>query len=351
MDSGDHGRNTISMAAINFYKLSDEDKRTVYNQTGERAGLPAYAIEKDWWVVQVLKVIFEMEVGEHLLFKGGTSLSKAWGLIDRFSEDIDLALNREYLGFDSGLISKNQVRKLRVASFQYITEIFEEDLKKALLSAGYETLTLSYENLGDGDQDPVSILVQYPAIIEHPPYIKPRIKVEIGSRSLKDPYSDRSFRTILGSVFSDKSYADEHVTITCINPERTYLEKLFLLHEEFQKPEEKIRVARLSRHLYDLYQISNSDYKYKAYDPQLISSIISHRERFSGMKGVDYNSHYPPNLDPIPPEKYIEDWKVDYREMQDQMIPGESPSFEDIIERVREDVKEFNELKIEKNGQ
>lgn len=335
------------MAAIDFYKLSEDDRRTIFATAGERAGLPAYAIEKDWWVSQTLRAIYQMDVGPNLLFKGGTSLSKAWKLINRFSEDIDLALNREFLGFDSGMISKTQVRKLRTSSFEYITKTYSKDLKNALHENGFDALTFEYENLGDGDQDPVSILINYPAIIKHPEYIQPRIKVEIGSRSLKNPYSNRSFTSIIGNSFSDKPFADSPITIPCINPERTYLEKLFLLHEEFQKPEHKIRVDRLSRHLYDLYHISKSDYKKNAHDSKLISDIITHRERFNGMKGVDYQSHYPPNLNPIPPDQYTSAWKADYKKMQNEMIPGESPSFEELITHIKEEVREFNKLKIE----
>ena len=301
-------------------------------------------------MVQALRTIFQMDVGAQLLFKGGTSLSKAWGLINRFSEDIDLALNREYLGFTSGLISKSQVSKLRTKSFKYITEEFKPELEKTLYGAGFDALTFDYENLRNGDQDPISILVQYPAVIEHPDYIKPRVKVEIGSRSLKDPYTDRSFKSIISEVFSDKTYADDDITIPCINPERTYLEKMFLLHEEFQKSENKVRVDRLSRHLYDLHEISKSEYKAKAFDSKLISDIIAHRERFNGMSTVDYNSHFPPNLNPIPPEKYIAAWKDDYKKMQDEMIPGDSPSFEKIIDKIKEDIAEFNELEINRPG-
>ena len=133
------------MAAIDFYNLKDAEKTTIYNTAGEREGLPAYAIEKDWWVVQTLRIIFQMDVGQHLLFKGGTSLSKAWGLINRFSEDIDLALNREYLEFDSGLISKSQVSKLRTKSFEYITETFYKDLKTAFATSGIDNVSFDYE--------------------------------------------------------------------------------------------------------------------------------------------------------------------------------------------------------------
>lgn len=334
------------MSYLDFHKAKKEEKLLVFQEASKQLQLPAYAIEKDWWVVQTLRVIFQMEIGEHLLFKGGTSLSKAWGLINRFSEDIDLSLNRGFLGFGSGLISKSQVRKLRTTSFEYITEQFNNDFKTAMHRAGFDALTFDYENLGDGDQDPVSILVEYPAIIKHPEYIQPRVKVEIGGRSLKDPYSGRSFSSIIGKQFSDRPFADSAITIPCVNPERTYLEKLFLLHEEFQKPEEKVRVDRLSRHLYDLYQISQSEYKVKAHNPILISEIITHRERYSGMKGVDYKTHFPPNLNPIPPDAYIAAWKVDYRKMQEEMIPGDSPSFDDLIVNVKRAVSEFNNLKV-----
>ena len=92
------------MDSINFHTLNKQDKLQIIKQVAERQNLQYFAIEKDWWVTQTLNIIFHLDFAKHLLFKGGTSLSKAWHLISRFSEDIDLALNREYLGFDGGLI-------------------------------------------------------------------------------------------------------------------------------------------------------------------------------------------------------------------------------------------------------
>ena len=80
--------------------IADETKRNAYIQVAEKSGMSAFTVEKDWWVVQTLSVIFGMEVGQHLVFKGGTSLSKAWKLIERFSEDIDLAIDRDFFGYD-----------------------------------------------------------------------------------------------------------------------------------------------------------------------------------------------------------------------------------------------------------
>ena len=244
------------------------------------------------------------------------------------------------------MISKTQVRKLRIASFEYITEKFRLDLEVAFKNEGIDNLMYEYENLGDGDQDPISLIIIYPNVLEYPEYIAPRVKVEIGSRSMKDSYSDRSITSIIGETFPDRPYADSSITIPCINPERTYLEKLFLLHEEFQKPEEKIRVNRLSRHLYDIFRISQSEFKGRAFDPELIKTIISHRARFNNMKGVDYNSHYPPNLHPIPPEKHLKAWGEDYKTMQTSMIHGESPSFQELLDHVENETNEYNKLKF-----
>jgi len=334
------------MGAFNFYSLSKEDKLEAIEQVAEKHDLQLFAVEKDWWVTQTLAIIFEMDVAKHLLFKGGTSLSKAWHLINRFSEDIDLALSREYLGFDGGLISKSQVKKLRQKSFEFVTTAFYNSLQKAFKDKGYTDVSFDFENLGDGDQDPVSILIYYPAITQYSKYILPRVKVELGSRSLKDPFSNCNLQSFVGEQYQSLPFADTSITIPCVNPERTFLEKLFLLHEEFQKSQEKIRVSRLSRHLYDIVKIYQSVHRKKAYDVKLIESIIKHRERFNGMRGVDYNTLYPPNLNPTPPEKILKIWEADYKTMQTHMIPEESPSFAKLLQIVKQAAKEYNTLNI-----
>lgn len=335
------------MSYLNVYNAEPDEKLFIFKDAGKKYNLPDHSVEKDWWVVQTLRVIFNMPAGKHLLFKGGTSLSKAWKILNRFSEDIDLALNREYLGFDSGLISKSQVRKLRSKSFQFITGTFKDDLKSAFDSVGMKEVQVEFENLGDGDQDPISILVFYPHVTGHPEYIDPRVKVEIGSRSLKDPFTNCSFQSMVGESFPDMPLTDEEITIPCINPERTFLEKLFLLHEEFQKPARKIRVNRLSRHLYDIHVIAQSKYRKRAFDPALIKNIITHRERFNKVKGVDYKMLYPPRLNALPPKGVVEAWKQDYLRMRDQMIYGKSPDFDELIQSVQNQIDTYNRIKTE----
>lgn len=268
---------------------------------------------------------------------------------DNFSEDIDLVLNREYLGFDSGRISRSQVKKLREKSFEFVTNEFYELLQKGFHEKGYSEVTFGFEDLGNGDQDPVSILIHYPAVTQHSEYVLPRVKVELGSRSLKDPFTNCEIVSFVAEQFPERPFTDTPISIPCVNPERTFLEKLFLLHEEFQRPVDKIRVERLSRHLYDVTKIFNSEHISKVFDQNLIVSIIKHRERFNNMRGVDYNTLYPPNLNPIPPEQLLNLWEADYKTMQTSMIPEESPDFSDLLSIVKEATERYNALTFEQS--
>ena len=113
-----------------WFKLPIQTRKNIFNEISNKTGLPPAAVEKDWWVVRTLELVFQMDIAPHTVFKGGTSLSKAWGLIDRFSEDIDLALERSFLGFP-GKLSNSQVKKLREKSCEYISQTFSPNLHEA----------------------------------------------------------------------------------------------------------------------------------------------------------------------------------------------------------------------------
>ncbi len=333
------------MGYLDFYKLRFSEKKDIFNIVEYSTGLPPFAVEKDWWVVRTLEIIFETEIAPHLVFKGGTSLTKAWGLIDRFSEDLDLALDKSFLGFSEELTRKKEVNKLRRASYKYVSESFYPQLQEAFKAKGFEDVNINIGEVQSTDQDPLILEIYYPSLTEQSDYVQPRVLVEVGSRSLREPFSERSIQSDIGREFSDRSFADDPITVPTVNPERTYLEKLFLLHEEFQRPQEKIRVDRLSRHLYDIYQIAQTEYGQKAIeDVELYRSIVTHRKTYSPFSGVDYASHFPPNLNPIPPDEIISKWEQDYRIMQTQMIYGESLPFEKLIDEISQIAASINKL-------
>lgn len=317
-----------------WFVIPESTKRNAYIQIAEKTGMAAFAVEKDWWVVQTLSIIFEMEVGQHLVFKGGTSLSKAWKLIERFSEDIDLAIDRKFLGFE-GELSKNQRTELRKAASRYVAETFFDELQKKFQKKGLLGVTFELVETNDSDQDPRIIEIYYPNVIETPGYIQPRILVEMGCRSLREPFSVQTFASLVDEEYTNSSFTQIPINVPTVKPERTFLEKIFLLHEEFHKPIEKIRVDRLSRHLYDVYQLAKTDFAITALkDAALYETIVNHRHKFTRVGGVNYNNHQPQTINPIPIPEVMEAWKTDYKTMQEQMIYVDSPSFEEIIDEL-----------------
>lgn len=329
-----------------WLKLSDDTKKNIFSEISDKTGLPAVAIEKDWWVVKTLEVVFNTEITEHTVFKGGTSLSKAWGLIERFSEDIDLALDRKFLGFDKEM-SGSQVKKLRKHSFSYISEKYFPLLQKAYEDYGLHDVKIKLTEPTSSDQDPLIIEVYYPGLVAKSEYIQSRVLIEIGSRSLKEPFTIRNFKTMVGEYFKEKPFADSAVSIPTVNPERTFLEKIFLLHEEFQKPEEKIKVNRLSRHLYDVERMMDTEYGEKALsDTKLYRHIVEHRRTITPVRGIDYANHTPDKINPVPPDNLLDVWEKDYEQMQKNMIYGESIPFDKLVERIRELKRKINEIII-----
>src|SRR5690606_8359025 len=128
-------RKPFNMSEITFYTISREDRSALCQNVEAITGIPAYAVEKDWWVTETLRIIFGMEVAKQLVFKGGTSLSKAWQLIERFSEDIDLAIDRSFFGY-AGDLSKGQRTRLRKETSTYITNVFYPELAKKFKEKG-----------------------------------------------------------------------------------------------------------------------------------------------------------------------------------------------------------------------
>lgn len=318
-----------------WFKLPDETRLRIFTEAGRSLGLLPFAVEKDWWVVHTLTVIYTMDCAGSLVFKGGTSLSKGWNLIQRFSEDIDLALDREYLGF-SGELQNADVRRLRRKSYEYLTETFTPELQKKFAEVGFTEVTIKYREVPNHDQDPMVIEVYYSKLTEKDTYLKPGVLVEVGSRSLQEPFTDRSFVTMVAENYPGQPYSDKPITIPTVNPERTFLEKIFLLHEEFQKAEDKRRVEGLSRHLYDIEILSRTEFSETALkDAVLYNTIVMHRSKFSRISGVDFVNHSPDKIAFVPPEHVLPDWETDYNEMKENMIYGEALPFSELIEKLR----------------
>lgn len=322
------------MMKINFYTLDLSEKKAIFEAIAENKRMTAFSVEKDWWVSRTLEIIFQMEISKFLVFKGGTSLSKAWKLIDRFSEDIDLSIDRTFFFPNQKEWSKREITKLRKEASKFISESFLESLKIEFSKRKYE-VEFKLIASTDSDQDPRIIEIYYPNVIStNSTYILPKILLEIGCRSLREPNNIQKFGSLVDEHFSEREFSTELFEITTVLPERTFLEKLFLLHEEFHRPIQKIRVDRLSRHLYDIYHLYQVGIGSKAVrDKELYETIVQHRYTFTRIGGVDYNSHHPNTLDPIPIAEILGEWRKDYTSMLNEMIYEENPpSFEQLMD-------------------
>lgn len=320
-----------------FSTLGDEEKKMLFARASEQTKLSAQVIEKDWWVTIVLQLLSQSSSADYLSFKGGTSLSKAWGLIDRFSEDADLALDHTFFGIDN--TSRSQRLKLRKESRQFITETLSLELSDALGvlgCSGYtvEPVTTVRDKAIDGDKDPTTILVKYkslyPSLLS---YLQPAVKIEISCLSMKEPVALRNLSSFVSQCVPALEQDDVFVMNTVL-PTRTFLEKAFLLNEEFQR--DHPRSFRMSRHLYDLERMMDTEYGQLALsDRTLYQSIVQHRREYYCLKYVDYDSNNPDRIMICPPDSLLPDWRADYETMQQSFIYGKSLPFDSLIDRIR----------------
>ena len=322
-----------------YANLTEEQQLKVLDQANAMIGQDPQTIEKDWWVTQVLRVLFAQPYAEHLSFKGGTSLSKAWNLIERFSEDIDIAISREYLGF-SGELSRTQVSdKLRRASCSFVRERMQNDVREGLLALGIgaEKFNVHVDITSVTTTDPEVIFVDYQSALPNSEYIAHTVKVEVSGRSMHDPVQTVALQSQIDSILPLSSIVQPSFAVSVVRPERTFLEKVMLLHEEFAKPTEEVRTNRMSRHLYDLERMMKTDIAERALqDKALYRTIVEHRRKFIGLKGFDYDTLYPQTISLEIPADVLHLWRKDYEQMQESMIYGDSLPFDELMENIRQ---------------
>lgn len=321
-----------------FLTLTKEQRATVFERVGASVGLPMQAVEKDFWVTVILQAVFSLPVAQHLIFKGGTSLSKAWGLISRFSEDIDLAVNPMALGAAEGDLTKKQIKKLRKASSLFVSEQLTPMLCAKINEMGMSAfLNIEAQPNGEGDNtypEPRQIYIRYQSVFEKPStYLRPDVVLEVSARSLIEPAMPTHVSCILADYIPIQSACDA-VVHTAI-PAKTMVEKMFLLHELFSVPGHGTRAERKSRHLYDLYQMMQQDFAQEAItNDALWESIRHHREVFTSVQGVDYSGDVRQRICLLPREDIVAIWQSDYETMRSSMIHGSAPTWDELIEQI-----------------
>lgn len=334
-----------------FLKLPVDRRRNFTDQAQTRLGLQAASIEKDFWVCWTLRELFGLPgCGTHLTFKGGTSLSKGWGLIKRFSEDIDVVLDRDFLGFGGAngpekAPSKKQQEKrledLKLACQQQI----QQSLKPELESRFKEVLPQDMAwRLTDDPDDPdgQTLLFHYPALYSGLGYVRPVVKIELGARSDTEPCGMPTICSYLNETFPEVLGSGTFAVRTVL-PVRTFWEKAMLLHEETFRKSGSGPKARLARHYYDLWCLIRAGVGGEASsNTELFDRVAAHRAVFFRKSKEAQETLRPGSLRLVPLPDQLPLWKEDYNKMTEAMIFGDVPKFDEILRVVGEFERAFN---------
>ena len=336
-------------------RLNDEDRKFIFLKTSEATGKSVAIVEKDYWISYLLDYLFaKSSFNDMLVFKGGTSLSKGFNLINRMSEDIDLILNWKRLGEEYNLdllekddtLSRNQLNKKKKEILKKTNEFLINDFAPEL-SKGIER-DLGYK-IGVSCVDEnggVVIYVDYPKII-HDTYLLDVVKLEIGPLAALTPTIIVDISPYCLDVFPDLC-ENKAVKVKTVIPERSFWEKATILHREALRPSEKLMPRRYFRHYYDLYMLQKSQYKETAIkDIALLQSVIRFKERFYRETWMNYETILTKGIRLIPDRYRFEELRKDCYDMREMI--QEPFSFDDVINCLTRLEKEINEMILKKH--
>ena len=323
--------------------LTASERAELFGETGSRRGLAAALVEKDFWVCWTLHQLFSHPALKgHIVFKGGTSLSKVFNAIQRFSEDIDLIVDYEMLGFvgakhPSACPSRNKraalIEEMIDVCSRYIEGAFIDLLRDRFADAlGRKGWELRTRRAPDGS---AVVEFSYPqAVAERVGYVNPFVLLEPGTNAEFVPKAEYEIRPFAAEEFP-ALFEEPAARIEAIKAERTFWEKATILHAEYHRPAEKPILGRHSRHYYDLAMLAATEIRARALaDAGLRQRVVKHKADFYYSKWARYDLAVPGTLRLVPPEGRLADLRRDYEGMR-VMLFGEGPTFDQVLETLR----------------
>lgn len=329
----------------NIARLASNEREALFRNTSAKKGLPESIIEKDFWVCFVLDYLFHKNKWQdHLAFKGGTSLSKAYDLIQRFSEDIDLILDWRVLGYGINEpwekrsktkqleFNKGSVERLFVFLREEFLPEFKKDMSELL---GFEA------KIYISDADAGTVIFAYPSIFEDS-YVLRVIRLEIGALAAWTPTHPITIRSYAAECYPGvfNTPSTEVLTTTAA---RTFWEKATILHQEAYRPEGSFIPERYSRHYYDLYQMAQTSVINDAISqPELLVKVAEFKEKFYPRGWARYDEARIGTLKLMPATHSLNRIASDFAQMK-SMIYGDIPSFEELIRAIERLENEIND--------
>ncbi len=327
-------------------KLTNSERAIIFNNVALSFPLKQFAIEKDYWVCFILDHLFhDSEFHDLFVFKGGTSLSKAYHVIERFSEDIDLILDwRQFINEDDDPWqerSKNKQDKFNKQLNNKASEFFINKLIPTLTKELATKINGEY-HLDIDKMDNMVINFYYPLTFSNE-YMRNYIRLEIGPLARWIPSHHENISPFVCAIYPDKFIQNE-TSILTTDVERTFWEKISILHKISNFPIDKQLPKRYARHYYDIYMMASSWVKEKAFERmELLEDIIQFDQKFYYTKSADYPHATTKEVQLLPSESTKHQLLLDYDQMLD-MFYGYIPKFSDILSCLKTLQEEIHQL-------
>lgn len=325
-------------------KLPNKELQSLIIKTAKMKGFHNAIIEKDLWICYTLDYLFHRsQWKDSLVFKGGTSLSKGYNLIKRFSEDIDLILDWRVLGYQKYEPWENRSNtkqdKFNKEASERISKYLEEVFCPIIKEEISRELGINANVFIDENNKHV-VAFAYPRIFENSS-ILPLIRLEIGALARWTPSKVVTIKPYVADIYPNL-FGHGSTDILTVTPERTFWEKISILHHEANRPEHSPLPSRYSRHYYDIYQMTLTNVKELALEQMdLLDKVVKFKLKFYPQRWAKYEDAKPGTLKLIPPEYRLPALKADYIAMKD-MLYGDIPSFEAVMETLKHLEDEIN---------
>jgi len=317
-----------------------ETRRDLFGETAEIMGVEARIVEKDFWVCWTLKQLFSLpSYTDYFLFKGGTTLSKVFDVITRFSEDVDIAVNWDPLGFTgerspTAPMSNTKRSKLLDEMLASCRTFIAEELKPALQGRFTQVLEQDWTLEVDLD-DADALIFRYPkALSLGRSYVKEPVVLELGTHAELIPYGDHDICPYAATAFPH-AFEQRLVRVRTIQAERTFWEKATILHAEHHRPLDKPTPARYARHYYDTVMLARSEHGPRALaDLTLLARVVEHKRTFYPSGWARYDLAAPGSLKLVPPPERVAALRQDYASMG-VMFFGPRPGFQELLDELQ----------------
>ena len=334
-----------------FLSLDAKDQRDILNTCADQTGRPAAILEKDIWICWVLQTLFSMPGRLPMVFKGGTSLSKVYGIIDRFSEDVDITLDYRAFGEDHDPfaegVSNNANRKFGDRLKSYVSDHIRETVAPGLTRACKELATADQHDIRI-DEDGEKVLLTYPSAVENPvDYLKTDVLLEFGGRNAIEPNELHEITSDIAELTPRLAYPKAAVTV--LSPVRTFWEKATLIHVECHRRRLAASPDRLSRHWFDLASIASHETGHATLDDRdVLEDVVRYKTVFFNASYAHYDHCLDGRLRLVPDKDQLASLKSDYEAMRlAGLIRVGAPEFDTLIDDIRNLETKANQLNAE----